>query len=129
MQDEGLFIKRFEFEHEREVRVVFSSYKDKRDFVEIDFDPHQVFREIVIDPRVSEDEFVEQRDNLIARGFDGAKIRKSTLYDFKKVKLEVDMCEPCDFPIIVYDKDGKPHEEPVFMNGPDWDLWLNNTRE
>lgn len=124
LQDEGLFIKRLEFEHEREVRVVFSSYKDKRDFVEIDFDPHQVFREIVIDPRVSEDEFVEQRDNLIARGFDGAKIRKSTLYDFKKVKLEVDMCEPCDFPIIVYDKDGKPHEEPVFMNGPDWDLMV-----
>ena len=119
LQREGLFVKRREFEHEKEVRVIMRSHKEERDYIEIDFDPHKVFREIVIDPRVSEDEFTRQRDNLIARGFDGNKIRKSTLYDFKKVKLDIDMSEPCDFQIEYYShKEGKPLKDTVFINAP-----------
>ena len=119
LQREGLFVKRREFEHEKEVRVIMRSHKEERDYIEIDFDPHKVFREIVIDPRVSEDEFTRQRDDLIARGFDGNKIRKSTLYDFKKVKLDIDMSEPCDFQMEYYShKEGKPIKETVFMNAP-----------
>lgn len=117
---EGLFIKRREFEHEKEVRVVLrGSYKDEKDYIELDFDPNKVFREIVIDPRVSDDEFILQRDSLVAHGFDVNKIRKSTLYEFKKVKLDIDMSEPCEFPIEYYSqKEGKPLKESVFFNGP-----------
>lgn len=123
LYDEGLFIKRLEFEHEREIRVIMQfDKKVEREFIELDFDPNQVFREIVIDPRVDEGEFMRQRNSLAERGYDGNKIRKSTLYDFQRVKLEVDMSEPCDYPIIVYDKDGNPHEETVFMNGPEGNL-------
>ena len=119
LHDEGLFIKRREFEHEREVRVIMQfDKKVEENFVELDFDPNKVFCEIVIDPRVNEGEFIRQRDSLAERGYDGDRIRKSTLYDFQRVKLEVDMSEPCDYPIIVYDKDGMPHEETVFMNVP-----------
>lgn len=85
----------------------------------MEFDPNKVFREIVIDPRVSDEEFAQQRDSLVACGYEGNRIRKSTLYDFQRVKLEVDLSEPCDFPITVYSKDRKPHEETVFMKGPE----------
>ena len=119
LQREGLFVKRREFEHEKEVRVIMRSHKEEKDYIEIDFDPHKVFREIVIDPRVSEDEFMRQRDDLITRGFDSNKIRKSTLYDFKKVKLDIDMSEPCDFQMEYYShKEGRPIKETVFMNAP-----------
>lgn len=117
LQNEGIFIKRHEFEHEKEIRVILSCDKEEKGYVELDFDPYRVFREIVIDPRVNEEEFMRQRDSLIERGFDGSKIRKSTLYDFKKVKLEVDMSEPCDFEIEYYSKkDGKVKKETVYMN-------------
>ena len=118
LQEEGIFIKRREFEHEKEVRAILrSDRKDAREYIELDFDPHKVFREIVIDPRVDEDEFIRQRDSLVARGFDISKIRKSTLYDFKKVTLDVDMAEPCEFPIEYLDKDGNVKKESVFMDG------------
>ena len=95
------------------------THKEEKDYIEIDFDPYKVFREIVIDPRVSEDEFTRQRDNLIARGFDGNKIKKSTLYDFKRVRLEIDMSEPCDFEIEYYSKkEDKVKKETVYMNAP-----------
>ncbi len=119
LQREGLFVKRREFEHEKEVRVIMQSHKEEKDYIEIDFDPYKVFREIVIDPRVSEDEFTRQRDNLIARGFDGNRIKKSTLYDFKRVRLEIDMSEPCDFEIEYYSKkEEKVKKETVYMNAP-----------
>ena len=121
LQNEGIFIKRREFEYEKEVRIILSSdNKEKKGYVELDFDPNRVFREIVIDPRVNEEEFVRQRDCLIERGFDGSKIRKSTLYDFKRVKIVVDMSEPCDFEIEYYSKkDGVVKKETVYMNAPE----------
>lgn len=120
LQNESLFVKRREFEHEKEVRVIMKSHKEKKDYIEIDFDPYKMFREIVIDPRVSEDEFSRQRDNLIARGFDGNKIKKSTLYDFKRVRLEIDMGEPIDIEMEYYSKkEDKVKRETVYMNAPD----------
>lgn len=113
LQGECLFIKRREFEHEKEIRVIFRDYKRAgKEYIGVDFDPNQFFLEIVIDPRVSEKEFIRQRDSLVARGFESKRIRKSTLYDFKKVELVVDMEEPCDAPIIVYE-DGKPIQKYV----------------
>ncbi len=54
----------------------------------------------------------------MAYGYDINRIRKSTLYDFKKVNLEIDMSEPCDFPIEFPDKDGNIKRESVYMKGP-----------
>lgn len=119
MQTEGLFIKRLEFDHEKEVRVILRNDKiENLDYIEIDFDPYKVFREIVIDPRVSEDEYRQQRDCLVERGYDITKIRKSTLYDFKRVSLDIDMSEPCEFSVGFYDKDGNLKRDSVYMNGP-----------
>lgn len=123
LQCESLFIKRREFEHEKEVRVILSTYnKEEKEYVEVDFDPNKVFRDIVIDPRVTDEEFAQQRDRLVEHGYNGDKIRKSTLYDFHRVKLEVDLSEPCDFQITMYGKDGKPHKETLFMKGPEGSL-------
>lgn len=123
LQCESLFIKRREFEYEKEVRVILSTYnKEEKEYVEVDFDPNKVFRDIVIDPRVTDEEFAQQRDRLVEHGYNGDKIRKSTLYDFHRVKLEVDLSEPCDFLITMYGKDGKPHKETLFMKGPEGSL-------
>lgn len=123
LQCESLFIKRREFEYEKEVRVILSTYnKEEKEYVEVDFDPNKVFRDIVIDPRVTDEEFAQQRDRLVEHGYNGDKIRKSTLYDFHRVKLEVDLSEPCDFQITMYGKDGKPHKETLFMKGPEGSL-------
>ena len=97
--------------------ILRSDRKDAREYIELDFDPLKLFREIVVDPRVDEDEFIRQRDSLVDRGFDISKIRKSTLYDFKKVTLDVDMSEPCEFPVEFHDKDGNVKKESVFMDG------------
>ena len=120
LQNEGLFIKRREFEHEQEVRVILRGiYKYAKDYVELDFDPNEVFREIVIDPRTNEEEYTQLRDALVAHGYDASKIRRYTLYEFKKVNLDIDMSEPCEFPIEYYSKkNGLPHKESVFMEGP-----------
>ena len=120
LQNEGLFVKRREFEHEQEVRVILRGiYKYAKDYVELDFDPNEVFREIVIDPRTNGEEYSQLRNALVAHGYDSSKIRRSTLYEFKKVKLDIDMSEPCEFPIEYYSKkEGKPLKESVFMEGP-----------
>ena len=121
LQGECLFIKRREFEHEKEIRVIVRDYKRAgREFIGMDFDPNQFFREIVIDPRVNEKEYTRQRDSLVACGFDSKRIRKSTLYDFKKVELVVDMKEPCDAPIIEYE-DGKPIQKFVPIGPFGWE--------
>ena len=121
LRHECLFIKRLEFDHEKEVRVIFTkTNSNNEEYIGIDFDPHHFFREIVIDPRVNDNEYIQRRASLIEHGFDGNKIRKSTLYDFKKVKIDIDMTEPCDFQITSYSqKDGKPVQETVFMKGPE----------
>ncbi len=61
---------------------------------------------------------IRQRDSLVEQGYDIKKIRKSTLYDFKKVSLEINMSEPCEFSIEFPDKDGNSKRESMFMDGP-----------
>ena len=117
---ESLFVKRLEFKHEMEVRVIIRplSVKECHDSISLKFDPVEMFDEIVIDPRVSEEEFKQQFDSLTNCGYDGNKIRKSSLYDFNKITLEIDMSEPLEFKMTFRDLNGHTKEESVFMKAP-----------
>jgi hypothetical protein len=88
------------------------------DNITLKFDPFEMFDEIVIDPRVSNEEYRQQFNSLTSRGYDGCKIRKSSLYDFKKISLEIDMSEPLEFKMTFRDKNGQNKEESVFMKAP-----------
>lgn len=118
---ESLFVKRLEFKHEMEVRIIIHPFgKDEyHDSISLQFDPLDMFDEIVIDPRVSEEEYEQQFDCLTSHGYDGSRIRKSSLYDFKKIPLEIDMSEPLEFKTTVRDSDGQTKEESLFMKAPE----------
>lgn len=77
-----LLVKRSEFEHEREVRLLFRDNND--DYAETNLfqrrtEPNQVYLEATFDPRIEDDEYERQRATLTAAGFAG-NISRSDLY-------------------------------------------------
>jgi Protein of unknown function (DUF2971) len=82
----ALLFKRMEFEHEEEVRLIFSDAKQQctDDIVKYVIDPNDLFSEIVFDPRMSDEMFDIYNEHLTQVGFKGV-IAKSALY---KLELE-----------------------------------------
>lgn len=86
-----LCIKRPEFDHEQEVRLLFqdaqNQHADKK-VIAFDLDPSLVFDEVVIDPRIPGNEFNEIKAELIGKGF-SAPITQSTLYKISKTIIKM----------------------------------------
>lgn len=86
---ESLFIKRSEFKHEKEVRLVIfknSDYEEESKgliprFIKFDVDPNYLIDEVTFDPRISDEEFQTNMTILEKLGFKN-KLNKSTLYGF-----------------------------------------------
>lgn len=79
-----LCVKREEFEHEKEVRMLFSDVMNScsgRDFAEFAFDCNSVLEEIVLDPRLSEFDFNRSMEHLRSLGCT-IPIEQSPLYQF-----------------------------------------------
>ena len=77
-----LLIKRLEFEHEQEARLLFYDAEDQfqgRSLWSVPVDPAVLFEEAVFDPRMPDSVVVEWTSKLRAAGFAGA-ISQSTLY-------------------------------------------------
>lgn len=75
-------MKRLEFEHEREVRLLFRDIDDKwsaERLFQRNADPNEVYFEATFDPRMTDDEYERQRVALKAAGFLG-DITRSELY-------------------------------------------------
>ncbi|AZB30291.1 DUF2971 domain-containing protein [Chryseobacterium balustinum] len=86
---DSLFIKRNEFSHEHEVRVIIQKRgqteddfnKDgERKFVKLPIDPNDFIEEILLDPRINESQKDLYSNIFRSAGYNG-KINKSTLYD------------------------------------------------
>lgn len=88
----SLFIKRMEFKHEYEVRIIIQKKADheedyfdncERKFIKLPIDPNEFIEEITLDPRMSDEQF-----KLYAKVFKNAgyigKIGKSKLYETLK---------------------------------------------
>ena len=77
----SLLIKRREFRHEREVRLIHIDLTDERnaDTKKIQIDAFNLFEEITFDPRLSDLRYKALKNYIISLGYDG-KISKSRLY-------------------------------------------------
>lgn len=89
-----LFYKRYEFSHEREVRLVLRimdsdvpSYINEKIFP-YHIDPNFLFDEIVFDPRMNDNRFKSYKMFLIKNGFKN-KITKSNLYKLPFENMKV----------------------------------------
>lgn len=101
-----LFIKRKEFEDEQEVRIIFHdifrnnnpNYKIKvanfnvneykRDYTYFDFNPDQVFNEIILHPKMKEKK-IDCFTNKLRKYYNGP-IYKSKLYDVPEIIIRTD---------------------------------------
>lgn len=86
---DSLFIKRSEFRHEHEVRIIIQKkgqpeddyYKNgERKFVKLPIDPNDFIEEILLDPRINESQKELYSNIFRSAGYNG-KINKSNLYD------------------------------------------------
>ena len=77
-----LLLKRLEFKHEREVRLLYRDVKHNvrtRNYKRIRFDPNAVITDITCDPRMSARDFRSLRQRLRGLGFTG-QVHLSKLY-------------------------------------------------
>jgi len=89
----SLFIKRPEFQHEEEVRLIihkFANQEDdvrgiKRPFLNFEFNPFETIDEITFDPRVTDEDFKRNKLILEKLGFK-KKINQSNLYHFQPIE-------------------------------------------
>jgi hypothetical protein len=89
-----LLIKRTEFEHEKEVRLIFQFCKDgfsgtlPDKIWKFDIDPNALFDEVVLDPRISGTDFATCREELVNLGFTGM-IDYSPLYRVPNLRIKI----------------------------------------
>lgn len=79
---ETLLFKRMEFSHENEVRLIYSGTQEDAvcDVFKFKIDPHDLFDEVIFDPRMDENLTSIYKQHLVATGFRG-RVDRSTLYD------------------------------------------------
>ena len=88
-----LFIKRLEFKHEKEFRIVFEhldqSLMDYYDpLFSFDFNFKEIVDEIVFDPRMDKNLYLAYKSYVKTRGFDGT-VRQSKLYSLPKYSFDL----------------------------------------
>ena len=95
---DSLFIKRKEFEHEKEVRFIIRTHEKSANTerINIEYDhidimvdnPFNFIEEIVLDPRLSEEEFLKRKEEL-SSFTNEIPIVKSNLYAFTPLKFSI----------------------------------------
>lgn len=81
---ELLLLKRKEFEHEKEIRLIISEATDfKSDHTELSIDPQIFIDEITLDSRMvpGSTDYNHYKSELLSTGISSAKINRSRLYD------------------------------------------------
>ncbi|MET3114615.1 hypothetical protein AAKU52_002350 [Pedobacter sp. CG_S7] len=76
----SLLYKRYPFKHENEVRLIYNTFLNaEKPILKYDFDPLEVFENIVFDPRIEYSQFMSRKEQLKKLGFK-KPIIKSNLY-------------------------------------------------
>lgn len=87
-----LLVKRTEFRHEDEVRIIFSADSETYDtssrIYQYDFDPNTMLDELLFDPRFDETLYASKTAEFIAKGFTNT-IDKSKLYHVPNFTLRL----------------------------------------
>ena len=90
------FLKRTEFEHEKEFRFIkmldYQSASKISDYRRLAFkiDVDSFIEKAVLDPRLGDEEFKDIKQKLIHMGIEESKISRSTLYQFEPITIEID---------------------------------------
>jgi hypothetical protein len=83
---DSLFIKRTEFSHESEIRLIMMKDVQSKEkyppFIRLDVQPNKLIDEITFDPRLTTDRAELKTHILRTMGYN-RKVNKSSLYDFK----------------------------------------------
>lgn len=88
---QDLFLKRNEFKHEDEFRIIYSDDKlnfEKVNLIKFKIDPNKMIKSILLDPRMSESTFKNYRLIIRQLGYKG-EIKKSQLYSIPKLNLKL----------------------------------------
>lgn len=87
---ETLLMKREEFRHEKEVRLIYFNQTDNDygDLYKYSFDPYQLIDEIVFDPRMNDDLVDVFRSHLKSIKFEG-RLSKSPLYKLPNLTVSI----------------------------------------
>jgi hypothetical protein len=92
-QARALMVKRLEFSHEQEVRLLYNLIdvaSAREDRIAISIEPTELFEEVVLDPRLPTARAEELTSRLRIAGYSGA-IRQSNLYKLPSFPdLEID---------------------------------------
>ena len=87
---ESFFTKRYEFEHEKEVRYVFVTKRyHKSKTIDLTLNPLAFFDEFTVDPRLTKSQFCEIKKQLEVLGISSSKINQSILYKFDQKTLSI----------------------------------------
>lgn len=91
-QAESLMLKRLAFTHEREVRFVYHNENSKPDdkVFKYKINPNECFEEIVVDPRISKENYLKIKKILKENGFKN-RIIQSGLYKIENFVFETDL--------------------------------------
>lgn len=78
-----LLRKRRAFSHEKEVRLIYSDVSETNngDIYKYDISPHELFDQIMIDPRIDHEEFIDIENAIRRRTKFSGEIVRSELYD------------------------------------------------
>lgn len=90
------FLKRIEFEHEKEFRIIkmldsdWASIAKQYKRLAFKLDINNFIDGYLLDPRLDDVTFQQQKQQLITLGADPSKISKSNLYKFNPLTVELD---------------------------------------
>lgn len=94
---QSLLVKRRAFEHEKEIRLIYLDWGHRlpdKNIYSYDINPHELITQIMIDPRMTYDEFKKLKNEIKqTTGYKG-KIKRSLLYRLPEtitIKIECDM--------------------------------------
>jgi len=84
--NESSFIKRYEYVHEREVRILLRYQNCPSNILSLDFDINSISKTIMLDPRLSQLDYELEKQKLLTLGYKG-RIYRSTLYTPPRLNL------------------------------------------
>ena len=80
------FEKRFEYRHEKEIRILIKYIKHDSQLLELKIDPNFLFENIMVDPRIDYSKFLKIKSEIKKLGYKG-RVYRSALYTPPKINM------------------------------------------
>jgi hypothetical protein len=89
LMNQTAFEKRFEYRHEKEIRLLIRYLDQDSQILELKIDPNFLFENVIVDPRISYNRFLKIKTEIKELGYKG-RIYRSLLYTAPKINLQFD---------------------------------------